>query len=77
MLPTYHAKAVANFFLKRGHPTQMKLHKLLYYAHGWHLGFTGEPLLDEAIEAWAYGPVVPSIYQELKMLGSAPIDRLA
>ncbi len=40
----------------------MKLHKLLYYAAGWHLGFTGEPLFDEDIEAWQYGPVVPSIY---------------
>ena len=73
----YNAKAVANFFLERGRPTQMQLHKLLYYAHGWHLGFNASPLLDEQIEAWRYGPVVPSIYREFKMFGSRPIDRLA
>lgn len=81
MSAPYPAKAVANFFLKRARRrrpiTQMKLHKLLYYAHGWHLGLTGEPLLDETIEAWRYGPVVPSIYHEFKMFGSDPIDRLA
>lgn len=82
-MPTpYSAKAVANFFLKkrkrkRTPITQMKLHKLLYYAHGWHLGFTGEPLLDEDIQAWQYGPVVPSIYHEFKIYGSSPIDRFA
>ena len=73
----YNAKAVANFFLGKGELTQMKLHKLLYYAHGWHLGFKGEPLIDETIEAWEYGPVIPSIYQEFREFGSRPIDRLA
>ena len=80
MSAPYPAKAVANFFLKRARRrriTQMKLHKLLHYAHGWHLGLTDEPLLDERIEAWQYGPVVPSIYCEFKMFGSDPIDRLA
>jgi uncharacterized phage-associated protein len=77
----YDAKAVANYFLWKPVPgeriTQMKLHKLLYYAHGWHLGFGRGPLLDEMVEAWAYGPVVPSVYHEFKDLGSAPIDREA
>ena len=81
-MPTlYSAKAVANHFLwkpTRGERiTQMKLHKLLYYAHGWHLGFGQGPLLDEMVEAWAYGPVVPTVYQEFKDLGSAPINREA
>ena len=62
MRARYTAQAIANFFLWQEQITQMKLHKLLYYAAGWHLGFTGEPLFDEDIEAWQYGPVVPSIY---------------
>ena len=75
----YSAKAVANFFLERRRKklTQMKLHKLLYYSHGWHLGFRGKPLLDEMVEAWEYGPVVPSIYHEFKRFGSSPITRFA
>lgn len=74
----YDAKAVANFFLaKQSGITQMQLQKILYYAHGWHLGFRGEPLLDEMVEAWRYGPVVPSIYHEFKDLGARKITRLA
>ncbi len=77
MVAPYSAKAVANFFLEKEHLTQMKLHKLLYYAHGWHLGFTEQPLLDETLEAWQYGPVVPSIFWEFGSFGASPINRLA
>ena len=73
----YSAKAVANYFLKKGHLTQMKLHKLIYYAHGWHLGLRGKPLLNETLEAWRYGPVVPTIYREFRDFGADPIKRLA
>ena len=77
MRAPYSAKAVANFFLEKDNLTQMKLHKLLYYAHGWHLGFKGKPLFDDKIEAWEYGPVVPSIYRQFRDFGSRPIDELA
>ena len=70
----YDARRVANFFLDKRPLTQMKLHKLLFYAHGWHLGFKDKPLLDEVLEAWTYGPVVPSIYAEFRSFGSSPID---
>ena len=79
----YSAKAVANYFLDRSPPksggavTQMKLHKLLYFAHGWHFAFRDQPLLDELIEAWKYGPVVPSLFHEFKDFGSRPILRKA
>lgn len=73
----YPPSAVANFFLaKSGEITQMKLHKLLYYAHGWHLAVVGKPLLNETITAWKHGPVVPSLYYDLKKFGASPIDRL-
>lgn len=77
MSAPYSAKAVANYFLAKDRLTQMKLHKLLYYAHGWHLGFQEAPLLDETLEAWRYGPVVPSIYREFAQFGATPIDRFA
>ena len=55
----------------------MKLLKLLYFAHGWHLAILGRPLLDERVEAWKFGPVVPSIYHEFKDFGLNAISRLA
>jgi uncharacterized phage-associated protein len=73
----YPPSAVANFFLSKSEEiTQMKLHKLLYYAQGWYLAVTGRPLLNETITAWKYGPVVPSLYYYLKKFGARPIDRL-
>ena len=42
------------------------LQKLLYYCQGWHITFTGEPLFEERIEAWAYGPVVASLWADEK-----------
>lgn len=46
--------------------TAMKLQKLLYYCQGYSLGMTGKPLFLESIVAWAYGPVVKSVYKEYK-----------
>ena len=53
--------------------TPMHLIKLAYVAHGWMLGIYGRPLLDEDVQAWQYGPVVPSIYHRLKGFRSAPV----
>ncbi len=74
------AIAVANYFVARGveggRPVDpMKLQKLVYFAHGWHLAVHGQPLLDERVEAWTYGPVISSIYHAVKRHGSAPIRR--
>jgi uncharacterized phage-associated protein len=52
----------------------MKLQKMLYFLHGWYLAITGQKLIDEGFMRWDYGPVVPSVYRELKNYGSAPID---
>lgn len=52
---------------------QLKLQKLAYYCQGHALALTGEPLFDEKIEAWDYGPVVPAIYHEFKAFGAFPI----
>lgn len=78
----YNALAIANYFLdlasrdgKELNP--MKLQKLVYYAHGWNLAINGQPLIDEAVEAWTYGPVIPSLYHEFKKFGSGPITEKA
>ena len=54
--------------------TPMQVLKLVYISHGWQLGLYGRPLVDEAIEAWPYGPVIPSVYHRYKRFGSRFID---
>lgn len=53
----------------------MKLQKLLYFAHGWHLALTSKPLISETIQAWNYGPVVESLYHDLKGYGYGAVTR--
>lgn len=55
----------------------MKLQKLVYFAHGWHLGLKGTPLVDEPVQAWPYGPVFPSLYHEFKHFGNGEIGDYA
>ena len=54
--------------------TPMHVLKLAYISHGWMLGLADDVLLYEPIEAWRYGPVVPSIYHRFKAFGGQPID---
>lgn len=46
--------------------TQMKLHKLMYYAQGVNLAVFSERLFGDEILAWKYGPVVRSVYDRFK-----------
>lgn len=74
--PPYDALAVSNYFLKKHkNISPMKLQKLLYFAHGWHLAIVGEPLLEQRVEAWDYGPVIPSVYREFSRYGSNSIEQ--
>jgi len=49
--------------------THLKLQKLVYYAQAWSLAFFDRPLFAEEIQAWAFGPVVPSLFQRFKGSG--------
>ena len=78
----FNSKAVANHFLelaKRDGQTidPMKIQKLAYYAHGFFLALYDKPLLDDRVEAWKWGPVIPSLYHEFKQYGGGPIVGLA
>lgn len=78
----YSAKAIANLLIdvaKRHDSSvdQMKLQKLVYICHGWHLATTGEPLFQDDIEAWQYGPVIPALYDEFKNCGRNTITDYA
>jgi uncharacterized phage-associated protein len=70
--------AVANYFIRKAGETgksltPMKLIKMVYIAHGWCLGLTGEPLITEKIQAWKYGPLIESLYRVFRKYGSSNI----
>ncbi len=78
----YAPSAVANEFLERAGKasrtlTPMQLLKLAYIAHGWNLAVTHSPLFDEPVQAWKYGPVIPSLFHEFKEFGGDPITKLS
>lgn len=75
--PRYSSMAIANWFIENlSRVDPLKLQKLIYFAHGWHLALRDQPLIDELIEAWDYGPVVPSVYHEFKAFGNQRIPAL-
>lgn len=78
----YPASLIAYAFVKKGidegkFVTQMKLQKLVYFAHGYHLAKYGVPLIKENFQAWKFGPVVPEIYNDFKLYGSKLITDTA
>lgn len=80
-LPTYSSAAIANRFLRVAREsgdttiTPMKVQKLVYIAHGWHLAYTdGKPLCREVVQAWRWGPVFHDLYHSVKKWGREPID---
>jgi len=54
--------------------TNFELLKLVYIAHGWMLGLTGKPLIQDSVHAWDLGPVVMSVYRRYRLFGSGPIE---
>ena len=84
------AKAVAAYLIRKANTmgegnaelsgnndlTNLKLQKLLYFAQLEHLRKTGEPLFDDKIEAWKYGPVVKNVYDRLRVCGAYIITEL-
>ena len=68
------ALSVANYFIelaqKEGKPIHLLgLVKRVYIAHGFALALLHRGLLDprfDKVEAWKYGPVIPSVYHSFK-----------
>jgi len=70
---------VAKYFLLKAKEdgdlvSPLKIQKLVYYAYAWFLVHNNKKLFNEGIEAWPNGPVVPSLYKQLKKYGSSPIN---
>jgi uncharacterized phage-associated protein len=63
--PVASANDVAAYILRElGSITAMKLQKLVYYSQAWSLVWDERPLFQARIEAWANGPVIPTLYAE-------------
>lgn len=61
------AKDVARYIVTCYRVDNLKLQKLLYYSQGVYMTLhEGKPLFMDEIEAWTYGPVVPSVYASFK-----------
>jgi len=52
----------------------MALHKIAYYAHGWHLAAKGEPLISQEFEAWRDGPVQRLVWDCFRDAGRRTIS---
>ncbi len=58
---------VAKYILgKTGPLTTAKLQKLVYYSQAWSLVWDEKPIFRERIQAWANGPVIPTLFRAHK-----------
>jgi uncharacterized phage-associated protein len=78
MEPNCTALDIAKYFLYKAAKEEellsnLKLQKLIYYAQGIHLAYYGRPIFKDIIRAWAYGPVVPTLYRFYKQYGSGGV----
>lgn len=68
------ALAVANYFVEKkcsesGDLTLIRLIKYVYISYGFALAALDKSILDprfDKVEAWKYGPVIPSVYHSFK-----------
>lgn len=75
----YDPRIIANYIIRHASEserpvTNLALQKLLYLAHAQFYIRFKKPLVKGYFEAWQFGPVMPSIYRELKKFGRDPIQ---
>lgn len=74
----YLAMDVANYivqhFIDQHHPiNNTMLLKILYYLQADSLRQGNDPLFEDTIKKWGYGPIIPSVYSYFKSYGATPI----
>ena len=70
----YHGLTVADYIIrysieKNFSVSNLKLQKILYFVQAEFLVSKDEPCFDDVIEAWDFGPVVESVYNEYAVHG--------
>lgn len=78
MIFLYDVLTIADYIIRRCSSewytvSNLKLQKLLYFVQAEFLVATGKPCFREKIVAWDFGPVVPKVYREFCVYGSAHI----
>lgn len=63
----FFAMDIANYLARKGLKEKvivdpLKLVNLVYISHGFFLAIKEKPLINELVQAWHYGPVIPSVY---------------
>lgn len=79
------ALAIANYFVRRGLAdktgetlTLLRLVKYVYIAYGFALALINKSIINDRfdkVEAWKYGPVIPSVYHSFKHFKNNPINK--
>lgn len=74
----YSALTVASYIIKKCNElntaiSNLKLQKILYFLQAEYLVARNRPCFYDIIEAWDFGPVVPIVYREYRIYGSASI----
>ena len=70
------AKTIARVFTYLSHKideepmTKTRINKLIFFAQGHSLGERGKPLFLNEIDAWDYGPVVPTVYGDFDKIAA-------
>lgn len=77
----YDSIIISNYFVNKSietgvELTPMKLLKMVYLSHGWFMGYNEKPLINQAVEAWKYGPVIDKVYQAFKKYGKSQITSI-
>jgi len=73
------SSALANFFISKSKSekiplSNLKLQKLMFIGYGWVYALTNKDMTEgEGFQAWQHGPVLPSIYHQMKHYGDAAI----
>ena len=75
----FDSRIVANFIIRLAKEqgrsmTIMRVLKISYMAHGWTLALLDRPLVNDHVQAWKHGPVIPSIYYAFRPYGAYDID---
>jgi len=76
------ASAVARHLIENsgnhsGELTPLKLMKLVYLSHAWHLALRDQDLIQEEVQAWQYGPVIPELYRLIRAYRAEPVPASA
>lgn len=72
----YKAEEIAAYAIKTTEwMSNFKLQSVLYFVQAEFLVVKGRPCFDDPIEAWGFGPVIPTVYRQYAIYGGMMILR--